>query len=121
MATVDRMNFDSDGNHITDKQQVLISIHASDEFSDLRRRLRNFVFPMSALFLVWYLLFVLLGTYASEWMATPIFGNVNIGLILGIGQFVTTLVITGIYVRFADKVLDPRARALRDQAEGAAK
>ena len=31
------------------------SIQGSPEFTDLRRRLRVFVFPMTALFLLWYL------------------------------------------------------------------
>ena len=42
---------------------------ASPEFRALRRRLRRFVFPMSALFLVWYLAYVLLASYARPFMA----------------------------------------------------
>jgi uncharacterized membrane protein (DUF485 family) len=51
-------------------------------------------------------------------MATKVFGNVNVGLLLGLGQFVTTFVITGIYVRFANRELDPRAAAIRAELEG---
>jgi uncharacterized membrane protein (DUF485 family) len=42
-------------------------------------------------------------------------------LLVGLGQFVSTFVITGIYVRFANRELDPRAEAIRAELEGGAK
>jgi uncharacterized membrane protein (DUF485 family) len=53
-------------------------------------------------------------------MATKIIGNINVGLVLGLGQFVTTFLITGLYVKFANKVLDPRAAAIRSTLESEA-
>lgn len=91
---------------------------AGPEFQELRNRLRRFVFPMTALFLVWYLAYVLLGAYAHDFMATPVAGNINVGLLLGLAQFVTTFAITGAYVRFANRELDPRAAAIRAELEG---
>ena len=35
-----------------------LAVQASPEFQELRSRLRRFVFPMSALFLVWYAVYV---------------------------------------------------------------
>ena len=93
-------------------------MQASPEFQDLRSRLRKFVFPMTGFFLVWYGLYVLLGAFAHDFMATPVFGNVNVGLIIGLGQFLTTFVITGLYVRFANRELDPRSAAIREELEG---
>nr|WP_233528711.1 DUF485 domain-containing protein [Antrihabitans stalagmiti] len=93
-------------------------MQASPEFQDLRKRLRNFVFPMTAFFLIWYVVYVLLAAYAHDFMATKLFGNINVGLVLGLAQFVTTFAITGIYVRFANKQLDPRAAAIRAELEG---
>ncbi|MHA3019931.1 DUF485 domain-containing protein [Mycobacterium sp. BMJ-28] len=92
----------------------------SPEFQELRGKLRRFVFPMTAFFLLWYGLYVVLGAFAHDFMATKVFGNVNVGLLLGLGQFVTTFLITGIYVRFANRELDPRAAAIRTELEGAA-
>ena len=46
-------------------------------------------------------------------MATKVWGNINVGLLLGLGQFVTTFLITGLYIRFANRELDPRAAKLR--------
>ncbi|MEV6066027.1 DUF485 domain-containing protein [Nocardia sp. NPDC052001] len=93
-------------------------IYDSPEFQRLRRRFRLFVFPMAALFLAWYALYVLLADYAHDFMATEVAGNINLGLILGLLQFLSTFVITGVYVRFAERRLDPIADAIRDEVEG---
>ncbi len=90
-----------------------LAVQASPEFQDLRRALRRFVFPTAIFFLVWYAGYVLLGAFAHDFMATKVFGNVNVGLLLGLGQFVTTFLITGLYIRFANRELDPRAAAIR--------
>ncbi len=95
-------------------------VQASPEFIDLRSRLRRFVFPMSAAFLAWYLAYVLAASYAPGFMSIKVFGNINVGLIFGLLQFVTTFVITQIYVRFANKHLDPAAAQLREKIESAA-
>ncbi|WP_454199093.1 DUF485 domain-containing protein [Nocardia sp. Marseille-Q1738] len=91
---------------------------ASPQFQELRNRLRRFVFPMTALFLLWYLGYVLLGAYAHDFMSRPVFGNINVGLLFGLGQFVSTFAITALYVRFANRELDPRAAAIRGYLEG---
>jgi uncharacterized membrane protein (DUF485 family) len=95
-----------------------LAVQASPEFQELRNRLRRFVFPMSALFLIWYFAYVLLGAFAHEFMAIKVWGNINVGLLVGLGQFVSTFVITAIYVRFANRELDPRAEAIRAELEG---
>lgn len=92
-----------------------VAVQASPEFQELRSRLRRFVFPTTVFFLVWYATYVLLGVFAHDFMATKVWGNINVGLLLGLGQFLTTFLITGLYVRFAGRELDPRAEALRNQ------
>ena len=96
-----------------------MNAQASPEFEKLRKTLRGFVFPMSAFFIIWYATYVLLGAYAHDFMSTKVLGNINVGLILGLLQFVTTFAITGLYVRFADRKLDPAAEVVREHfAEG---
>jgi uncharacterized membrane protein (DUF485 family) len=92
-------------------------IASRPEFQVLRHRLRRFVFPMTALFLAWYLLYVLLASYAPSFMAIKLFGNINVGLVFGLLQFVSTFLITFVYVRFADRRLDPLAHQLREDIE----
>jgi len=93
----------------------------SDRFQTLKRRHRSFVFPVAVAFLVWYFAYVLLADYAHEFMSTPVIGNINIGLLLGLGQFVTTFAITTWYVSWANRRLDPLAEEIRADLEGAEK
>lgn len=93
-------------------------VQASDDFAQLKSRLRKFVFPVSGLFLAWYLLYVLLADYAHGFMSTKVIGNINVGLIFGLLQFVSTFVITTLYVRHANKNLDPLAEKLSNEIEG---
>lgn len=93
------------------------TIQESAEFTQLRKRLRGFVFPMTVAFLVWYLLYVLLSDYAHDFMSTKVFGNINIGLIFGLLQFVSTFLITSLYVRHANRKLDPVAEKIRTDIE----
>ncbi|GAB2740286.1 DUF485 domain-containing protein [Salinifilum aidingensis] len=93
-------------------------VQAGSEFADLRRRLRRFVFPVSALFLAWYLIYVLLADYAHGFMSIKLVGNINVGLVLGLLQFVSTFAITTLYVRFANRRLDPAAERIREEVEG---
>lgn len=94
------------------------TIQDSAEFIELRSRVKRFVFPMSALFLAWYMAYVLLADYAHDFMATKVFGEVNIGLLMGLGQFVSTVGITTLYVRFASRSIDPSVDKIRQTAEG---
>jgi uncharacterized membrane protein (DUF485 family) len=96
-----------------------VRVQASPDFQDLRHRLRRFVFPMTAFFLTWYVAYMLLATYAHAFMATKVLGHINVGVVLGFGQFVTTFGITILYVRFAGRTLDPRATKIRNELEGA--
>jgi len=75
---------------------------------------------MTAVFLLWYFAYVLLGAFAHDFMATKVWGDINVGIVIGLGQFVTTFLITFIYVRFANRELDPRAEAIRHELEGGA-
>ena len=100
--------------------QRFVEVQASPEFQELRSRLRRFVFPMTAVFLLWYFAYVLLGAFAHDFMATKVWGDINVGILIGLGQFVTTFLITFIYVRFANRELDPRAEAIRNELGGRA-
>ncbi len=95
-----------------------IEVQSSQEFSDLRRRFRRFVFPMTGLFLAWYFLYVLLASYATDLMNYRIGGsNITMGLVLGLLQFATTFAITMIYARWADKHFDPAAARVAEHME----
>ncbi|WP_256478237.1 DUF485 domain-containing protein [Corynebacterium stercoris] len=89
----------------------------SSEFQELRSTFRGFTFPMMIASLVWYLLYVLVATFASDAMARPFLG-LNVGLWLGLLQFITTFAITWFYVKWANKNIEPRAAHIREVMEG---
>lgn len=93
------------------------AVQASPRFQELRSRHRKFVFPVLAVCLLWYLAYVLLASYAHDFMSTRVFGSVNIAMILGLAQVVTTFAVTMWYVSFANKRLDPLAGEIRDDIE----
>lgn len=94
-----------------------LAVRSSPEFQDLRRRYRRWVIPVTAASIAWYFLYVFLAAYAVDFMATKLFGNINVGLVLGLAQFVTTFAVTQAYVSYADKQLDPRSAKIRREME----
>lgn len=94
-----------------------VKVENSESFRRLKRSHRSFVFPLAIFFLLWYFAYVLLASYARDFMSTPVWGNVNVGLLLGLAQFITTFVITTWYVSYANRRLDPLAEEIRDELE----
>jgi uncharacterized membrane protein (DUF485 family) len=94
------------------------SAQVTPDFVELRGRYRRFAFPMTAAFLSWYAMFVLLSVFAADFMSTLLWGNISIGLVIGLGQFASTALITWLYVRHANRRLDPLAEKLCHELEG---
>ncbi|HEY3263194.1 MAG TPA: DUF485 domain-containing protein [Pseudonocardiaceae bacterium] len=94
-----------------------LAVQRSAEFVALRRRLRRFVFPMSALFFSWYLCYVLLAAYAHGPMSHRLVGEITVGLVMGVLQFVSTAVIMVIYLWYARTRIDPLAAAIRGRVQ----
>jgi uncharacterized membrane protein (DUF485 family) len=107
------MSDDAPGAARSDRVTDFEQAEATEPFRRLKKTHRSFVFPLGVAFLVWYFAYVLLADYAHEFMATPVIGNINVGLLLGLGQFVTTFAITTWYVAFANRKLDPLADEIR--------
>lgn len=93
-------------------------MQASPQFVELRKTYRSFTFPMSIAFFVWFLAYVLAATFAPDWMGTDLGGGFNIGIVFGLLQFLTTFIITWIYVKYANKNIEPQAAAIREKMEG---
>ncbi len=100
---------------------VYEEVQRSSEFQDLKRRFRRWTFPMTAAFMVWYLLYVVMSGWARDFMAIKLLGEINVGLIFGLLQFVTTFGIAWAYSRHMEKVLDPISDKLRHEVEEKAK
>ncbi|MGI5453686.1 DUF485 domain-containing protein [Streptomyces sp. CA-249302] len=94
------------------------AVQESAEFGELRRSYRSFAFPLTVGFITWYLLYVLLSNYADDFMGTKLFGNINVAMVLGLAQFLTTFLIAWWYSRHAAAQLDPKAEAIKSRMEG---
>ena len=64
---------------------------------------------------LWYLLYVICNNWARDFMDIKVVGNINIALVWGLLQFVSTFAIAYFYARHAKKSLDPLASELRDE------
>ena len=87
-------------------------LHATPEFAELRHRYRSFVIPATVAFLAWYLLYVVLSNWAGGFMSTQVVGHINVALIFGLLQFVTTFALAWYYAHYSQTKLDPLARQL---------
>ena len=94
-----------------------LAVRKSPEFQDLRSRYRRWVIPATVISIAWYFLYVFLAAYAVDFMSIKLFGNINVALVMGLAQFVTTFGVTSAYVRYADRQLDPRSAKIREEME----
>jgi uncharacterized membrane protein (DUF485 family) len=94
------------------KHEAYAEIARSDDFRELRRRYRSFAFPWTIAFLAWYLLYVICANWAPGFMGAKVLGNINVALVFGLLQFVSTFVIAWLYGRHASRQLDPIAAKL---------
>jgi uncharacterized membrane protein (DUF485 family) len=115
VKVVNRMSTDAPAEAPADRY---VAVQRSEEFVGLRKALYGFVFPMTAAFFLWYLLYVILSAYARDFMDTKVVGHINVALIFGLLQFVSTFLIAWLYSRYASRKMDPIADRMRAEIEG---
>ncbi|WP_435296410.1 DUF485 domain-containing protein [Streptomyces sp. YPW6] len=93
--------------------EIYLEVHRSEAFREVRRRYRRFVVPAALAFLLWYLGYVVAATTAPALMARPVAGAVNVAMVAGLGQFLTTFLLTWAYARHARLRRDRAALDLR--------
>ncbi|MDC2949010.1 DUF485 domain-containing protein [Streptomyces heilongjiangensis] len=92
---------------------VYVEVQRSAAFQEVRRRYRRFVIPGAAVFFGWYVGYVVAATTAPGLMARPVAGAVNVAMLAGLGQFLTTFLFTWAYARHARLRRDRAALDLR--------
>ncbi|GAA3157380.1 DUF485 domain-containing protein [Streptomyces echinatus] len=97
----------------TRARDVYVEVQRSQAFQEVRGRYRRFVVPGTAAFLVWYVGYVVAATTAPGLMARPVAGAVNVAMVAGLGQFLTTFLLTWAYSRHARLRRDRAALDLR--------
>ena len=92
------------------EHEVYNTIARESDFLELRRRYLNFAFPATIAFMVWYITYIVCNNWARDFMYTEVIGNINVALIFGLLQFVSTFLIAFFYARYSHKKsLDPLA------------
>ncbi|MDT0462154.1 DUF485 domain-containing protein [Streptomyces gibsoniae] len=92
---------------------VYLEVQRSEAFREVRRRYRRFVVPGFAVFFTWYVGYVVAAQTAPGLMARPVAGSVNVAMLAGLGQFLTTFLLTWAYARHARLRRDRAALDLR--------
>ncbi|MEG3631555.1 DUF485 domain-containing protein [Streptomyces poriticola] len=92
---------------------VYLEVQRSAAFQEVRSRYRRFALPAAAAFFTWYLAYVITATTAPDLMARPVAGAVNVAMVTGLGQFLTTFLLTWAYARHARLRRDRAALDLR--------
>ncbi|GHA38326.1 membrane protein [Streptomyces tauricus] len=92
---------------------VYLEVQRSAAFKEVRSRYRRFVIPAVAVFFTWYVAYVVTATTAPAFMARPVAGAVNVAMVAGLGQFLTTFLFTWAYARHARLRRDRAALDLR--------
>lgn len=88
-------------------------IERDPRLTELRRRQRRFVFPMTAFFLIYFMALVVGAGYARGLFARKVFGVINVAYLFALSQFVMTFVVAVLYTRYAGRRLDPLAEQIR--------
>ena len=95
-------------------REVYDQFATRSDFLELRRRYRAFAFPATIAFMVWYVTYVICNNWARGFMDTQVIGNINVAVVFGLLQFVSTFAIAFFYARHATRALDPLAAKLHD-------
>jgi uncharacterized membrane protein (DUF485 family) len=103
------------GSHQRSDHPIYVEIQESPEFGELRSRFRKFVFPATVAFMTWYLLYVVMSNWATDFMSTKVVGHINVALVFGLLQFVSTFLIAWLYGRYMNNRVDPIARELNQR------
>jgi uncharacterized membrane protein (DUF485 family) len=77
--------------------QIYLQVQRSEAFQEVRSRYRRFVVPAVIGFFAWYVGYVVTATTAPGLMARPVAGAVNVAMLAGLGQFLSTFLLTWAY------------------------
>jgi uncharacterized membrane protein (DUF485 family) len=96
---------------MTDK--VVARIRANPRYQELKRRRTSFGWWLTLLMMVVYYGYIALIAWNKEFLSQPLgTGVTTIGVPIGMGVIIFTIVITGIYVRRANSEYDQLTREI---------
>jgi uncharacterized membrane protein (DUF485 family) len=104
-----------DERKLTKAEARYDEVVADPRYQRLIRRRGRFTWTLTAIMLTAYFGYIALIAFDKPVLARPIGGGVtSLGIPVGVGIILLAIVLTGLYVRRANKEFDPLVRALRD-------
>ena len=93
-------------------------IRANPKFQALVAKRNGYAFVMTVLMMVVYFGYILLIAFNKEWLATKLSAGAvtSIGIPMGLGVIVFTILITTVYVRRANTEFDAEAAEILKEA-----
>jgi len=96
---------------------IVAKIEANPKYHELRRKRNAFGWTLSVLMLVVYFGYIALIAFNKPFLAQPIGNGVTtIGIPIGMGVIIFTIVITGFYVRRANGEFDDLTAEILEEA-----
>ena len=93
--------------------QTLQKIRQLPEYIALTQARKKIIWPLTGAVIVAYFTLILAIAFRPADLGNPLGGGTtSIGVVLGLGVIILCLIITGIYVAYANRVLEPLARQL---------
>jgi uncharacterized membrane protein (DUF485 family) len=93
------------------------AIEQSPDFQELSAKRRKLVTPLLAVFVLWYGTFLVLTAYAHSFMGESIYRGITVGYVLALTLIPMTWAIAWIYIRGANRTLDPLSERAVDGHE----
>ncbi|MGE5472482.1 MAG: DUF485 domain-containing protein [Bacteroidota bacterium] len=93
-------------------------IRENPKFISLIAKRNSYAFLMTALMMIVYYGYILLIAFDKEWLATKVSAGAvtSIGIPIGVGVILFTIIITAIYVRRANTEFDAEAAQVLKEA-----
>ena len=86
---------------------IVAKIEANPKYHELRRKRNTFGWALTAVMMVVYYGYIALIAFDKQFLAQPIGAGVtSLGIPIGLGVIIFTIVITGLYVRRANGEYD---------------
>jgi uncharacterized membrane protein (DUF485 family) len=99
--------------------KLLARIQGDPNYQTLVRERSSFGWTLAILTLVVYYGFIAIVAFDPSLIATPVSGSITVGIILGAGLIVFSILVTGIYIARANSRYDDLTRAIVASATGA--
>ncbi len=98
---------------------VVARIQANPKYQELKRKRSSFGWMLTALMMVVYYGYIALIAWNKPFLSQPLFkdgsGVTTIGVPIGMGVIIFTIIITGIYVRRANSEFDALTRDILEK------